>query len=240
MTLFQTFYIIHGILFFISILFIFEKIGRNDFVGIRIGKALWNEKNWYKVHKFGGWSMLITSIVTILYMFLLQMSKKYFFPELNINVLCAIGAIISTLVGDAVIPITYSFIMSDSDNKTEEKKNIMDSFMTSYAVTIYVLLCIILIMFVAPLAFNKVGPNNNYGFRISKTLSSEEIWYKANQFSGWATIISSCISLVCILFMKLFFSKTTSWYNNGLVYLMVFLIPQAISFLVSFLYILKL
>ncbi len=240
MTLFKTLYIMHGVLFFISILFIFEKIGPNGLVGVRIGKALWNEKNWYKVHKFSGWSMLITAIVTLIYLFLLQLSKKYFSPELNINFLCTIGAIISMLVGDVVIPVTYSFMMPDGDNKTEEKKNIMDFFMTSYAVLIYVWLCIILIIFVSPLAFNKVEPNNNFGFRTSKTLSSEENWYKANQFSGRATIISSCISLVCILVMKLFFGKTTSWYNNGLVYLMVFLIPQAVGFLVSILYVIKL
>ena len=116
---------------------------------------------------------------------------------MDIKVLGALGATISMVVGDALIPITYSFIMPDS-NKTEEKKHIIDSFKTRYAVFIYVWLCIMLVLASAPLALNKVGPNDNYGFRTSKTLSSEEIWYKANRFIGWATITASCISLVSI------------------------------------------
>ena len=111
--------------------------------------------------------------------------------------------------------------------------------MTNFAVTVYVWLCIILVLISAPMAFKKIEPNSSYGFRTSKTLSSEENWYKANQFSGWTTITASCVTLFCLLFLK-FISKTSSRINNGLVYLMVYLVPLVISFFVSFLYLLLL
>ncbi len=35
-----------------------------------------------------------------------------------------------------------------------------------------------------PLVFEKIPPNSWYGFRVPKTLSNREIWYKANKFMG--------------------------------------------------------
>ncbi len=35
-----------------------------------------------------------------------------------------------------------------------------------------------------PLIYEKIGPNQLYGFRTRKTLSNKEIWYKANKYMG--------------------------------------------------------
>lgn len=35
-----------------------------------------------------------------------------------------------------------------------------------------------------PLIKGKVPPNGSYGFKTEKTLSSEEVWYKANTYAG--------------------------------------------------------
>jgi hypothetical protein len=117
MHLFFIQYSIHGFLLFLSILFILEKIGPNDLVGIRVGKALRNEDNWYKVHTFAGWSIFITSILTLLYLVTLQLFKRYYTPELDIQPLSVTGSVISTVIGDALIPAIYSIYMPDRSNK---------------------------------------------------------------------------------------------------------------------------
>ena len=43
------------------------------------------------------------------------------------------------------------------------------------------------LLFVAisiPLVFEKIPPNNWYGFRVPKTYSDKAIWYKANRYMG--------------------------------------------------------
>jgi len=239
MNLFSFFYVMYGILFIVSLLLIFEKIGPNGIVGYRICKALSNENNWYRVNKFGGWCLLISSIIVFIYLIVLQLSKKYISSDLYIKPLGAIGVTIITLVGAAIIPITYSFLLPEDNTTSEDKNNITGMFMTDYSVVVYVFLCLISIFLAAPLAFNKVEPNSMYGFRISKTFSSEAIWYEANQFSGWAIIIASCVTLLFLLFLKIM-SKTNTLFNHGIVYLMVYLIPIVISILVSFLYVVNL
>ncbi|MFC1541815.1 SdpI family protein [Candidatus Latescibacterota bacterium] len=240
MPLFPILYSINGILLFISILFIYEKIGPNDLVGIRVGKALWNETNWYKVHTFAGWCMLITSILTIIFLLSLQLLRKYISPEIDINPIVITVSIVGLLIGNALIPSVYSYKMPDSSNHTE--KNIYDrvSFSSNFAVAIYGWISFLLIIGMLPLAFNRVEPNDSYGFRTSKTLSSEENWYKGNQFSGRVTIIACCISIISVLFMKLYLAKKISLLNNGIVYLMLFLVPQAINIIVTVWYHMKL
>lgn len=51
-----------------------------------------------------------------------------------------------------------------------------------------------------PLIRNKIKPNRYYGFRVPKTLKNEEVWYKANSYSGqvlsiagWITAVSSLL-----------------------------------------------
>ncbi len=237
MTWYHTIYIIPGALFILSILFIYGKIGLNETIGIRIGKAVWNEKNWYKVHTFTGWSMLITSVVTYVYLLVLYLCKKYISPDLDARTLYTIGVAFFTIVGVGVIPATYNAIMPDSNDKEANRYN-TDPLKSSYAVTIYVWLCIIFIFVSVPMALNKIEPNTSFGIRVSTTLTSEENWYKAHHFDGLARIIGCSITLVCILFMKMFFGKSTSWYNNGLVYLLVFLIPLFLSQFISVVYIL--
>jgi uncharacterized membrane protein len=55
-----------------------------------------------------------------------------------------------------------------------------------------------------PLMLEKVPPNRWYGFRVAKTLSSESIWYPANQVAGydlmWAGIAIAITSVITGLF----------------------------------------
>ena len=235
MTWYHTFYIIPGAVLILSILFIYGKIGPNETIGMRIGKAVWNEENWYKVHRFTGWTMLITSLVIYVYLAILYLFKTYIFPDLDARTLYLLGFAFFFIVGVAVIPLIYSVSMPDSHDKEENTYN-MDTLKSSFAVTVYIWLCIIFIVVSIPMVLNMLEPNTSTGIRVSTTLSSEENWYKAHQFDGLARIIGSCIALTCIVFMKLFFRKNTSRYNNGLVHLMVFLIPLLIGQLISIIY----
>ena len=47
-----------------------------------------------------------------------------------------------------------------------------------------------------PLLYEKIGPNNWYGFRTRKTFSSEEIWYKANKYMSKDFIILGCLMVL--------------------------------------------
>ena len=46
-----------------------------------------------------------------------------------------------------------------------------------------------------PLAQGRIPPNGWYGFRTSKTLSSSELWYRANRLGGRYFIIAGLIEL---------------------------------------------
>ena len=218
-----------------SILFILEKIGPNDLVGIRVGKALRNEDNWYKVHTFAGWTILITSILSLLFLITLQLLKRYYTPDLDIQPLAVTGSVISMLLGDALIPAVYSIKMPDGSNNNETTYD-RESFASKYAVLVYVWVSVILILFTAPMAFNKAEPNGSYGVKTSITRSSEENWYRINEFFGWSMIIACCVSIILVLFVKYLFIKDNKSNKNDIILFLVFLAPLVISFIVSNIY----
>jgi SdpI/YfhL protein family len=47
-----------------------------------------------------------------------------------------------------------------------------------------------------PLLYEKIKPNGWYGFRTQKTLSSEEIWYKANKYMSKDLIKLGCLIIL--------------------------------------------
>ena len=49
-----------------------------------------------------------------------------------------------------------------------------------------------------PLVLKLVPPNRLYGFRTRKTLSSPEIWYPANVFSGYALMLAAAVTVLII------------------------------------------
>ena len=46
-----------------------------------------------------------------------------------------------------------------------------------------------------PLIYEKIGPNQLYGFRTRKTLSNKEIWYKTNKYMGKDFIVLGCVEV---------------------------------------------
>lgn len=53
--------------------------------------------------------------------------------------------------------------------------------------------CVLITALSVPLILRKVPPNALYGFRTPRTLSSPDIWYPANAFSGAAMLVASVI-----------------------------------------------
>ena len=97
---------------------------------------------------------------------------------------------------------------------------------------------ILIIILSIPLIFEKIGPNYLYGFRTSKTLSDEKIWYKANRFGGWCILTAGMSGIIYLLLLPLckkHFLQTLrveSWS-------FLTIIPILVSVVVSLIYIAK-
>jgi uncharacterized membrane protein len=78
-----------------------------------------------------------------------------------------------------------------------------------------------------PLILGLVPPNRGYGIRTAKTLSEPRLWYSANNFGGWALLISSGIYLVMTLVSPSADRDFTVW----LIHLAAFAIPLLLSIL---------
>ncbi len=90
-----------------------------------------------------------------------------------------------------------------------------------------------------PMILGKVGPNNIYGFRTRKTLSSREVWYPANRAAGWftgaAAVLSICFNLELWRIVPEWPpDRIMAWTIGGT------LVPQAMAVLAAFLYLRRL
>ncbi len=108
--------------------------------------------------------------------------------------------------------------------------------MTEYLIAYVPLLVLVLSI---PLVLGKVPPNNAYGFRTSKTLSSPEVWYPANRAAGWFMLAAGVISICFNLALWWAFpewppNRTESWMIGGT------MIPLLIALLASFIYLRRL
>jgi len=60
-----------------------------------------------------------------------------------------------------------------------------------------------------PLLLQKIKPNLLFGFRLPKTLSSEEVWYKSNVYVGRDFIIAGIVVVTGSLILLAFISELT-------------------------------
>jgi uncharacterized membrane protein len=58
------------------------------------------------------------------------------------------------------------------------------------------LLPLLIIGLATPMALGKVRPNQVYGFRTPKTMSSEAIWYQANRLAGINLVVAGAVALL--------------------------------------------
>ena len=75
---------------------------------------------------------------------------------------------------------------------------------TIFVILLYVLVGCLLIILGLPLLLEKIKPNWLYGFRLPKTMSNKEIWYKSNKYVGRDLIIAGVIVIIGSIFLLIF------------------------------------
>jgi hypothetical protein len=90
--------------------------------------------------------------------------------------------------------------------------------------------CLALAVVSIPMILGKVPANSIYGFRTKRTLSSPDIWYPANTFSGWALLFAAVFSLATLWFLPAAI-LTDPW-----IPLATILVPLGVSAIASFPY----
>jgi len=63
----------------------------------------------------------------------------------------------------------------------------------------YTFFGLLLIAIAVPMVKRKVPRNPIYGFRTRKTLSRDDIWYKANEYSGRTLIVVGIVTVLTAL-----------------------------------------
>ncbi len=62
--------------------------------------------------------------------------------------------------------------------------------------SLILLVPLVIIVLSIPMILGKVPRNSLYGFRTAYTLSSDEVWYRANKISGIALLIAGVVWLI--------------------------------------------
>lgn len=99
---------------------------------------------------------------------------------------------------------------------------------------VYGVSCVLLIGFSIPLIMKKVKPNPWYGFRVPKTLNNPEIWYPANAYAGRALLISSLVTLLAAILIRLVPGITVDGYT--LAVSLVIVVSLGVALFLSFRY----
>jgi len=55
----------------------------------------------------------------------------------------------------------------------------------------FLIACAVIAAVSVPLILRAVPPNRWYGFRTTRTLSNEKLWFRANHFAGWAFLAAA-------------------------------------------------
>jgi hypothetical protein len=90
-----------------------------------------------------------------------------------------------------------------------------------------------------PMILGVIPPNWYYGFRVSKTVSNEKIWYQVNNYFGKDSLIAGVIVTVTALLLWRF-GAGLSEEAIVMISLIVILIPMSVSIIRGFLYLNKL
>ena len=81
-----------------------------------------------------------------------------------------------------------------------------------------------------PLILKVIPRNSVYGFRTPSTLSSDEIWFPANYFAGWALFIAAAVGAMLLLAVP-GSARPNAGYDAAL-----FSIPLVVALAASFIY----
>ena len=68
---------------------------------------------------------------------------------------------------------------------------------------LYIAVFVLIIAISVPLIMGMVPRNHWYGFRTTKTLSSDSVWYQANRIGGKYFIVAALVQLAVLFVMHL-------------------------------------
>lgn len=71
-------------------------------------------------------------------------------------------------------------------------------------IMIFIIIGALEIIMGLPLMFGKIKPNWFYGFRLPKTMSNKEVWYKTNRYVGRDFIVAGMIVIIGALVVLMF------------------------------------
>jgi uncharacterized membrane protein len=77
---------------------------------------------------------------------------------------------------------------------------------------LYIATGILFIVISIPLIRGRIKPNAWYGLRTSRTLHDNDLWYKANRYSGWLLLASGIIIMGLAIVIALIPGITTEIY----------------------------
>ncbi|MCS6775304.1 MAG: SdpI family protein [Chloroherpetonaceae bacterium] len=80
---------------------------------------------------------------------------------------------------------------------------------------LFVLSGALIIGLAIPMIQRKVAPNPVYGFRTPKTLSSPDIWYPANEYSGRLMAVAGGVTILGAILLALWPGLTAEQYLWG-------------------------
>lgn len=80
---------------------------------------------------------------------------------------------------------------------------------------LFVLSGALMIGLAIPMIQRKVAPNPVYGFRTPKTLSSPDIWYPANEYSGRVMVVAGGVTILGAVLLALLPGLTAEQYLLG-------------------------
>jgi hypothetical protein len=75
---------------------------------------------------------------------------------------------------------------------------------------LYVACGLLFIGLAIPLIQRRVPPNPWYGFRVAKTMNNPDVWYPANQHSGWGLLAVGALTVVAAVAAALVLARAPS------------------------------
>jgi uncharacterized membrane protein len=84
-----------------------------------------------------------------------------------------------------------------------------------------------------PLIMKKIKPNRWYGFRVKKTLSNPEIWYKANQIAGKNMLLAG-LTILAATISTYFIRLNSASFPSEVINIVVFISAALASTVSSF------
>lgn len=99
---------------------------------------------------------------------------------------------------------------------------------------LYIFVGLLFIGLSLPMIMRKVPPNPIYGFRVAKTMNNPDIWYKANEYSGWTMLWAGVVTVIGAFVLKFLSIFDVKVYTIACVTLMS--VSLVISLILSFIY----